>query len=248
MSLVSVILPTYNEKENIGELINAILKVIEHPVEIIVVDDDSPDKTWEVVAQLQTERPEVKLIRRIGEKGLATAIAEGIKNSNGDILAWMDCDFSHPPEVIPRMIETLEQCDIVVASRWVGNGGMQGPWYRILASKLTDNFAGLFLGFSIKDWTSGFIALKSEAMDKLSIMPLGKGYGEYFIALLYQAKKSGFRIKEIPYVYPFRLKGDTKTSSSLSTLLGYGLSYCWCIVNLRAGVFGLRNKKKPVES
>ena len=70
MSLVSVILPTYNESENIGELINAILKIIEHPVEIIVVDDDSPDRTWEVVTQLQTEHPEVKLIRRIGEKGL----------------------------------------------------------------------------------------------------------------------------------------------------------------------------------
>lgn len=233
MSLVSVILPTYNERENIGELIQAILKIIEPPPEIIVVDDDSPDRTWEVVAALQTEHPEVRLIRRIGERGLATAIAEGVKNSRGDILVWMDCDFSHPPELIPRLIGALGECDIAITSRWVDDGGMQAPWLRILASRLVDTLASLLLSLSVKDWTSGFIAIKRETLDKLSMKPLGKGYGEYFIALLFEGKKSGCIIKEVPYIYAYRRKGTTKTSPSLLRLLGFGLSYCWCILHLR---------------
>jgi dolichol-phosphate mannosyltransferase len=233
MPLVSVILPTYNERENIGELIYTILKIIEPPSEIIVVDDDSPDRTWEVVAALQTEHPEVRLIRRIGERGLATAVAEGVKNSRGDILVWMDCDFSHPPELIPRLIGALGECDITIASRWVSGGGIQAPWLRILASRLIDTFASLLLGFSVKDWTSGFIAVRRETMDKVRIMPLGKGYGEYFIAFLFEGKESGFKIKEIPYTCSYRRKGVTKTSPSPFRLLGYGLSYCWCVLYLR---------------
>jgi dolichol-phosphate mannosyltransferase len=232
MPLVSVILPTYNERENIGELIPAILKIMEPPLEIIVVDDDSPDKTWEVVAELQAQHPEVRLVRR-RERGLATAVAEGVKNSQGDILVWMDCDFSHPPELVPRLIGTLGECDIAITSRWVSGGGMQAPWLRILASRLINTFASLLLGLSVKDWTSGFIAVRRETMDRLRITPLGKGYGEYFIAFLFEGKKSDFRIKEIPYIYSYRRKGVTKTSPSPFRLLGYGLSFCWCILYLR---------------
>ena len=233
MSLVSVILPTYNERENIEELIHAILEIIEPPLEIIVVDDDSPDGTWEVVAALQTEHPEVRLVRRMEESGLATAIVEGVKNSRGDILVWMDCDFSHPPELTPRVIGALEECDIAIASRWVSGGGIQAPWLRILASRLIDTLARLLLGFSVKDWTSGFIAVRRETIDKLGIVPVGSGYGEYFIAFLFEGLKSGLRIEEIPYTYSYRRKGVTKTSPSLFRLLGYGLSFCWCILCLR---------------
>ena len=120
---VSVILPTYNESQNVQELILAILNCMEPAPEIIVVDDDSPDGTWEIVTKIQAEHPNVELLRRTGKRGLATAVAEGIANSRGDVIVWMDSDFSHPPALIPQMVKALEHCSIALASRYTKGGG-----------------------------------------------------------------------------------------------------------------------------
>jgi dolichol-phosphate mannosyltransferase len=228
-----VILPTYNERENIVDLISAISGYIKPPLEIIVVDDDSPDKTWEVVTEMQSEFHNVRLVRRTGRRGLATAVAEGVANSSGEILVWMDCDFSHPPSLIPRLIEAIDNYHLVLASRYIEGGEMHASSLRTITSRLICLFARLLLGFSIRDWTSGYIAVRRELLDEIKIVSLGKGYGEYFIAFLFWAKKLGFRIKEIPYTYSYRRVGETKTSPHLIKLLGYGLSYCWCILYLR---------------
>ena len=247
MPQVSVILPTYNESENIADLISAVSDYVKHPLEIIVVDDDSPDKTWEVVAEKQAEFPNVKLMRRMGKRGLATAVADGVANSSGEILVWMDCDFSHPPSLIPQLIEALNGRHMVVASRYVDGGGMQASFVRVVTSRLINLFANIFLGFFVKDWTSGCMAVRREVFDKVKIMPLGKGYGEYFIALLFHAKKCGFEIKEIPYTYSYRQRNETKTSPSISKFLGYGFSYCWCILYLRGKNILLRLSKTSSE-
>lgn len=239
----SVILPTYNERENIVDLISAVSGCTKPPPEIIVVDDDSPDKTWEVVAKMQSEFHNVRLVRRIGRRGLATAVAEGVTNSSGEILVWMDCDFSHPPSLIPQLIESLDDYHLVLASRYIEGGEMHASSLRTVTSRLICLFASLLLGFSIRDWTSGYIAVRRELLDEIKIVPLGKGYGEYFIAFLFRAKKQGFRIKEIPYTYSYRRMGETKTSPHLTKLLEYGLSYCWCILYLRARDILLRLPK-----
>ena len=104
---ISAILPTYNEKENIGKLISQIKKYAGvHLYEIIVVDDNSPDETWKIVEEYN--HPKVRLIRRMNEKGLASALDDGVRAAQGNIIVWMDCDLGLPPEDIPRLLEKVE--------------------------------------------------------------------------------------------------------------------------------------------
>lgn len=230
---VSVILPTYNEKENIEGLIFEILENVEPTSEVIVVDDYSPDGTWRIVGRISSRNPNVKLVVRKEERGLATAVAEGVKNSTGEVIVWMDCDFSQPPALIPRLVGALHECDIALASRYVKGGGMRYSFSRRLTSRLINLFAGFFLGFPIRDYTSGFLAVKREVFGKVRIRSLGGGYGEYFIAFLYDANRSNFKIKEIPYIYLPRKLGLSKTSPSLTNLLKHGFSYCRVVLTLR---------------
>jgi dolichol-phosphate mannosyltransferase len=240
MLRVSVILPTYNEKENIEGLIASILENLMYPTEVIVVDDDSPDGTGKIVEKIARDNRNVRLLIRENKRGLASAISEGIPLSKGEIIVWMDCDFSHPPRLMPQLIQALDQCDIAVASRFVKGGGMQYSFLRVLTSRLLNLFANIILGFSIKDYTSGYPAVRREVFDKVKIQPLlGEnrgyivGYGEYFISFLYRAKKAGFKIKEVPYTYVARKKGNTKTSPNIFALLKYGIVYGLAILYLR---------------
>ena len=230
---VSVILPTYDESQNVEELIQAILRCMEPAPEIIVVDDDSPDGTCEIVTKIQAEHPNVKLLRRTKERGLATAIAEGIANARGDVIVWMDSDFSHPPALIPQLVKALEPCPIALASRYVKEGGSRASPLRIWTARLVNILANVVLGYPSLDWTSGFIAVKREVVEKVKVVPLGTGYGEYFMAFLFQARKASYRIEQIPYTYLYRQRGTTKTSPNMLKLLVLGISYCWCILYLR---------------
>src|SRR3989338_4604544 len=156
-NMVSVVLPTYNEKDNIGELIRQIYHYTGKDLfEVIVVDDDSPDGTWKVVKRLQGKFRNLRLIVRKGPKGLPSAIWRGIKESKGDILLWMDCDFSHPPQYIPKMLGYIKDYDIICSSRYVGIGKDGRSFMRILASKVVNLLANIVLGLKVKDLTSGF--------------------------------------------------------------------------------------------
>jgi dolichol-phosphate mannosyltransferase len=229
---VSVILPTYDESQNVEELISAILKCMKPAPEIIVVDDNSPDGTWEIVTKIQAERPNVRLLRRTKHRGLATAIAEGIANSHGNVIVWMDSDFSHPLALIPQLVKALERCPIALASRYVKGGGSRASPLRVWTARLVNILANVVLGYPSLDWTSGFIAVKREVVEKVEIAPLGTGYGEYFMGFLFRARKASYPIEQIPYTYIYRKRGVTKTSPNMLKLLGLGFSYCWCIFSL----------------
>jgi dolichol-phosphate mannosyltransferase len=112
--LISIILATYNEGENIKEMIAAILSYLPDPVEVIVVDDNSPDRTWQIAGDMGD--PRVKVIRRTKARGLASAINRGIIESRGEFLGWMDADMCHPPELLPKMLAQLSGCDVVIGS------------------------------------------------------------------------------------------------------------------------------------
>lgn len=230
---VSIILPTYNESENVEELISAILKSTEPAPEIIVVDDDSPDGTWDIVSRIHTEHPNVKLLRRTKERSLATAVEEGIANASGDVIVWMDSDFSHPPELIPELVKSAKSGHIALASRYVKEGGSRASPVRVWTARLINTLANIVLGRPFLDWTSGFIAVRREVPEKVKIKPLGTGYGEYFVAFLFQARKARYKIEQIPYTYLYRQRGITKTSPNMLRLLVLGLSFCWVIFYLR---------------
>lgn len=231
MSKISVILPTYNEKNNIGKLINSILKIIKQPLEIIVVDDNSPDKTWKIVEKIKKKNNNVKLLRRMDKKGLASALYDGISLSRGNIIVWMDCDFSHPPELIPKLIDSMDSYDIIIASRYVKNGGDERSFIRVLTSRAINLFANVFLTSGIKDYTTGFVATKRNALNKIKFSP--RGYGEYCIEFLYESYKNGLKIKEIPYTFYSRKFGKTKTISNIFQLLRHGIIYSLTIFRLK---------------
>ncbi|RLI36460.1 polyprenol monophosphomannose synthase [Candidatus Bathyarchaeota archaeon] len=238
--LVSVILPTYNERENIGPLIRAVLRHVPEDVEVIVVDDDSPDDTWRVVEDLRQELPNVRLLRRIGRKGLATAIEEGVRLARGDVLVWMDCDFSHPPELLPKLLAALEKgYDIAIASRFVRGGGQEYTFLRDLTSRVFNALARLLLSRDVTDYTSGYIAIKRSAYEKVPVKPIVERlgyvhqYGEYFIYMIYRALEKGLKIAEVPYFYVGRKRGCTKTAPSLLALLRVGVVYVLSIIIMR---------------
>lgn len=229
--MVSVILPTYNEKENIKELIDNILANLQLSAEIIVVDDDSPDKTWEIVEGMSKVNKDIKLLRRLENKGLASAIRDGINFAKGEKIVLMDADFSMPPDILMHMINFLDSFDIVVGSRYVeGSDDLRDSGFRVFCSRIFNVFAKWLLNSAIRDLTSGFLAFKKTAIDSSSIR--GR-YGEYCIELLHKAQKADLRILELPYNCTSRKKGKTKTSPNIFIFIRYGILYILFILKLR---------------
>ena len=218
--LVSVILATYNERESIGEMVRRIHEHIS-PVEIIVVDDDSPDRTWEVAGALGD--PLVRVVRRIGVKGLASALLRGILESKGEIVCWWDADMPMCPETAPGMIRLLGECDIVIGSRYApGGADLRGP-ARVWTSRALNGLARAVLGHGIRDYDSGFIVLRRSVLDR--VLPVPTGFGEYFIEFMYTAAKRGLVIREFPYSLTERTEGASKGSPHLPGFLGIGFRY-----------------------
>ncbi|MFH0786406.1 MAG: glycosyltransferase [Pseudomonadota bacterium] len=208
-------LPTYNEKENIVDLIQTILKELEPVVkspQVIVVDDNSPDGTADLIRKHFSAQPEVTLILRREERGLATAIAAGIERARTDLVVIMDTDFNHHPKDLPRLIKELPEADMVIGSRYISGGGMKTSRFRYLGSWVFNMFIRVVLGSPIKDNLSGFLVLKKEVVSQLKNHPIFYGYGDYCIRLIHYARKAGFIIREVPVVYEFRLGGESKTN------------------------------------
>jgi len=219
--LTSVILATYNERENIQDTIRGIVAHVPGDVEVIVVDDDSPDQTWKAAADLKDDR--VKIIRRVATRGLASAFNRGIIESRGDIVGWMDADTTMPPSLLPTMIEKLNEFDVAVGSRYAPGGSDNRHRLRVAASRWINGFAGLVLGFGIRDYDSGFVVLRRTAFDRVSIIPTG--YGAYFMEFLYACRRKGLSVVEVPYAFTDRTKGVSKTAPSLYRFLRTGMGY-----------------------
>lgn len=236
LSTVSVILPTYNERGNIGPLVEATLRSCRRwPSDVLVVDDDSPDGTWQVVQEIAQRDRRVRLLRRIGERGLASAIATGIRATDGDIIVWMDCDFSMPPERIPALVAAIadDGYDVAVGSRYVQGGQDVGHGLMArLLSRTINLFAALLLGFTVRDYTSGFIATRRTVFGELD---LRGDYGEYCIDFLARAQRCGYRLREVPYTCGARRSGESKTGTNLLDYLRRGWKYVVTVLKLAMG-------------
>lgn len=236
--LVCTVLPTYNERDNIGPLIDGILRSAATRHMVLVVDDDSPDGTWQVVQGWAAQRSsEVALVRRQGEKGLTSAIQRGIDEAIGvygaDVVTWMDCDLSMPPQDIPRLVRAIvaDGVDVAVGSRWIPGGGdrAHGLMARTL-SWIINRWAMLLLGRQVHDYTSGFIAARAAVLQKVRLQG---DYGEYCIDLLGRAARMGFSVREVPYVCVPRASGASKTGANLWDYLTKGRKYVATIWRVR---------------
>jgi dolichol-phosphate mannosyltransferase len=229
--MISIVLATYNERDLIQTTIRALLKEAPEAMEIIVVDDDSPDQTWRVVESL--DLPNVRVIRRRRARGLASAFNRGIIESKGDYIGWMDADMCMPPSMIPEMYRKLldEGYDIAIGSRYAPGGVDDRHWLRVQASRLINGFAGLVLGYGIKDYDSGFVLIRRSVLDSVTIIP--RGYGEYFIEFIYNACRKGLRVVEIGYHFRDRTVGVSKSAPSVVKFFMAGMWYVLRILTAR---------------
>ena len=228
---ISVVLPSYNERESIIEAVERITDSVgDDLLEIIVVDDNSPDGTSELVRQKRY--PHVSLICRMSERGLASALAVGTRNAKGSLIVWLDCDLGIPPEDIPRLLAALSDHDVAIGTRYIAPGKDLRSWWRSFLSYLLNVFAQLTLGRHLTDYTSGFIALKSDVLQKVSINS-NTVFGEYFIEFAYECNLNKLRIKEVPYLYYQRPHGTSSSSESVSAVIKLGLIYVIHIIRLR---------------
>lgn len=230
---ISVILPTYNEAGNILELIDRIKNVLsrlENDYEIIVIDDNSPDGTAEVVERDYGHDKALKLFKRKSERGLATAIRYGIDKASGSMIILMDTDFNHNPDDIPRLIRGLDGYDVIVGSRYIPGGGMKTSRLRYQFSRLFNLFARLTLSLNTMDNLSGFLCFKREILKSIDVEKVFIGYGDYCIRFLYQCQDRGLKILEIPVVYELRHSGKGKTK-----FLKYLIQYTMTVLKIKFG-------------
>lgn len=236
---ISVVLPTYNESQNMPGLIDELSRTmttdvyISSPPEIIVVDDNSPDGTADVCRSLGNAHRSVNVIVRTKERGLGSAVKRGILESNGEIVLVMDADFSHDCGMVPRLLAALkdDMVDIAIASRYAQGGHMTASPHLSVGSMALNLFVRALLRIPVKDVTGGFIAVRRRSLEGLNFDAIFTGYGDYCIALLYQGLKKGWHFEEIPFSYRPRRNGMSKTG-----FLKAGVSYGIRALKLRVGL------------
>ena len=235
---LSVILPTLNEAQNITPLVYKIVSLI-NPDEILIIDDNSNDGTGGSARKLSLEYPSVFVTVNDPPLGLAASIQKGIDLSSSDYVAWMDADFSHPPETLLKMINKITSCDLVIGS-WNKRGGKDKRKERLtrLLSFAVNKTCRLLFYNRITAYTSGFILVKKQIIKEYSL----KGdYGEYCIDLLVRLSARGYKIKEEPFKCVSRIKGQSKTSPNLYVYFKKGLGYLIMIVSLYSFFLGKNN-------
>ncbi len=207
---LSVVLPTYNERHNVARLVERVERALASTPHELIFVDDSTDGTDEVIAGLARAHPAIILVHRTGRRGLATAVVDGISRASGSVVCVLDADLQHPPEVLPQLLEALEQtgADVAVASRNVPGGGYEAfSPARRLASRVATVAARLMLSRArlVSDPMSGFFAVRTEALDGVRLQPLG-----YKILLEILARGRLSRVAEVPYRFRARGAGQSK--------------------------------------
>jgi len=213
-----VTIPTYNEIENIEKLINAIFSVLPE-THVLIVDDNSPDGTAKKVDEMKKDNDRIHLIVRPEKNGLGTAYIAGFEYAlelGFDVIFEMDADFSHDPKDLPRLLEALDDNDLVIGSRYVtGINVVNWPLRRLFLSYGANLYTRIITGLPIKDATGGFKAFRAEALSKIDLTKVkSNGYG-FQIEMNYLLWKSGARLKEIPIIFIDRRSGVSKMNKKI---------------------------------
>lgn len=209
-----IVVPTYNEIENLESLVQSVLKASPEEADMLIVDDNSPDGTGQLADRLASQLPRVHVLHRSGKLGLGTAYVGGFRwglERDYEALIEMDADFSHDPKYLPTMIEKLANFDVVIGSRYVDGGGtVNWGLGRRLLSRAGSFYARLILGASIRDFTGGFNGWRRKVLETVDLHTLRSDGYSFQIELKYRAFLKGFRITEFPIVFADRTVGRSK--------------------------------------
>ena len=239
-----IIIPTYKEKENVPKLVPRVLEQDKN-VEILFIDDNSPDGTGEIIDKICSENPKVHVIHRSGKLGLGTAYVTGFKwalERDYARVFEMDADFSHDPDDIPRLIEASKQYDLIIGSRFIdGIRIMNWPFKRLLLSMMAMVYVKMITGLKLEDPTSGFKCYNRRVLDGLNLDGIRSNGYSFQIETNYKTRLAGFSIKEIPIIFTERADGISKMNKKIV------FEAIWIVYRLRAHgilhkILGKKNK------
>ena len=217
--MICVCLPTYNERENLERMVDALQDVLGDEDAVLVIDDNSPDGTGEIADRLAGERRNVHVLHRPRKDGLGPAYLDGFRRAlelGADLIFEMDCDFSHNPADVRRLVVVAENADLVIGSRYVEGGGTRN-WgaLRRFISHGGSLYAQLLLGVGVRDLTGGFKCYRRVVLETIDLDAIhSKGYA-FQIETTYRALRRGFRVVEVPIVFVDRQVGGSKMSKAI---------------------------------
>ena len=215
-SKIMVVLPTYNEADNLATIVGELLALDLPELGILVVDDDSPDGTGEIADSLTEQHPDqIHVMHRTGVRGLGTAYVSGFQyalDQGAGLIVQMDADFSHSPGYIPEMVAATEEYDVVVGSRYVSGGGTDDrwSWWRIFLSWWANLYARFILGVTVKDATAGFKCWRREALEGIGLHRVRSNGYVFQVEMAYLTEKLGYRYLELPIYFEDRRIGQSK--------------------------------------
>jgi dolichol-phosphate mannosyltransferase len=213
-----VIIPTYNEKDNIEQIVPQVLE--QHSsVDVLIIDDGSPDGTGEIADAMAAENNRIFVMHRKNKSGLGTAYVAGFKyaiQKKYDCIFEMDADFSHDPEYIPEFLNAIKGADLVLGSRYIsGVNVINWPMSRLLLSYYANVYSRIITGLPVKDATGGFKCFRREVLEAIDLDKVKSNGYSFQIEMNFRAHKKGFRIKEIPIVFEDRRQGESKMSKKI---------------------------------
>jgi dolichol-phosphate mannosyltransferase len=214
-----VIIPTYNEKNNIERVLDALVGLNIENLDILIIDDNSPDGTADIVKKYMAQNSIVTLIERPGKQGLGTAYIAGFLyalDKDYDLIFEMDADFSHDPKEIPNFIKAMEEADLVVGSRYLtGVNVINWPLMRLFISVMASKYTRIITGLPIRDCTSGFKCFHRRILENIPLNKISSSGYSFQIEMNFKAWKRGYKIKEIPIIFYDRTVDSSKMSKKI---------------------------------
>lgn len=215
---ITVVMPTYNEAQNLPAMVRQILSLEVEGLQVLVIDDNSPDGTGEIADQLAEAHPDrVQVIHRERKMGLGSAYLTGFAHAleqGADLVFEMDADFSHSPQYIPQFLDRIRDCDVVIGSRYVAGGRVDPRWslWRRLLSWGGNLYTRLVTGLKIRDTTAGFKCYRREVLEGLDLGRVRSDGYAFQIEMHYACQKKGYRLVELPILFGERSRGESKMS------------------------------------
>jgi dolichol-phosphate mannosyltransferase len=213
-----VVIPTYNERENIERLVKEVLSQ-DNSLHVLIVDDNSPDGTGKLAEKMSASNDRLEVLHRKGKLGLGSAYREGFRHAieNGaDYIVEMDADFSHDPAILPRFIEKISDYDVVIGSRYLnGVSVVNWPLRRLMLSYFANVYTRIITGLKITDCTSGFKCFRRKVLESIDLKSIKSDGYSFQIEMNYRCVESGFRLGEIPIIFIDRHAGSSKMSKKI---------------------------------